>query len=1028
MTIRQIGEVEGRRARRVLLHSELDGLRRKVEQLERENRQLRSELNEARGSATPRDVDNAEESANGSKGSAAGERCIANGTAVHRIQKKFELYQENKELEVKELEQELKSLKSASSTREDGIKSRLQTPAVGQRRPSGCSSPVPFPLPFAPLTSEVPDGPKLDIPPHIFLPQNRRYAENTTRCMHMIYIVLGKDMEGHLDWFREEYEEELRLKTQPEEIIYQVVSSLELLDSKWRRKAVSKATSAIALVGVNIDAELVEQIEQTGSKMAAIIATDNVPEGLKKVRVVTCSATSVGEILRDELSRILISESGDTSTELCVYRRYCNGHAASPYVSGRQTMLRSFYSRLGKGICFAKHTENLQSYIDSHGKTSPLVVSGGPGMGATCLLNRLVDSLQSSGRIVLYHFVISSRLSHPNCVVSSLAQQLSQYIPEVTVDTTPLFTNFAPSLRKIAHAHPRGIVIVIDSVDRVPHFDAHLAFLWCNPTEKIKIVISLHEDRCPETWLQFPHLQLEPPTYHSLQQVLANRLRWRRMQLERPLDTRFLMRCHSGARCCPLYVSVFVSALKYFSAMESVAEIFAKLVLCSDVATLYESVLCRLQACFPITERTLGLISASREGLAHFELLQLLCLDSWEELYPTIDALARNLLIADEDGFVWIPFADARKVVRKFCGKADRAKEEISAHFEAAFRTSGASVRVVDEMVHMAQDGGGIQLLLMHPVVFSLLYTRGRGCELRHLWYNLGDASELSSRYLKSFETELDGHQGEWGAVGASLMWGALGRFLQREVEAPEQDSLLAYHRALSTCERDAQPDHPAVALFLQFISEHHDQYGKPSLSRAFLNQSLQIYSHHLPPSHPVFRHGLESLSALYRTHGKMRLATMVSEKLNSLQETARVKEAVAGQAAILKKTQSTLGEMHPVALCAKLNLAILCSKQGRTAEAQELYESCVELCKKAYGDEHVLVAKVMRNFALFRKEQGDYTEATRLYLTSEDIFNKATVPLVRPAKPGSKSARSGIKARLKNPRLSAKSSPPIFH
>ena len=79
-------------------------------------------------------------------------------------------------------------------------------------------------------------------------------------------------------------------------------------------------------------------------------------------------------------------------------------------------------------------------------------------------------------------------------------------------------------------------------------------------------------------------------------------------------------------------------------------------------------------------------------------------------------------------------------------------------------------------------------------------------------------------------------------------------------------------------------------------------------------------------------------------------------------------------------------GDAHPSVATSLNNLALLYDTQGRTREAEPLYQEALAMRKRLWGDAHPSVARSLNNLALLYDTQGRTSDAEPLYLQAIGI------------------------------------------
>jgi Tfp pilus assembly protein PilF len=88
--------------------------------------------------------------------------------------------------------------------------------------------------------------------------------------------------------------------------------------------------------------------------------------------------------------------------------------------------------------------------------------------------------------------------------------------------------------------------------------------------------------------------------------------------------------------------------------------------------------------------------------------------------------------------------------------------------------------------------------------------------------------------------------------------------------------------------------------------------------------------------------------------------------------------------------TEKAFGPDHPDVAQALNNLAALCSRQGRNADAERLFKRSVVTFERTLGPNHPDLAGVLENLAGLYKDQGRYADAEQYLKRSVAIRGKA--------------------------------------
>jgi tetratricopeptide (TPR) repeat protein len=175
----------------------------------------------------------------------------------------------------------------------------------------------------------------------------------------------------------------------------------------------------------------------------------------------------------------------------------------------------------------------------------------------------------------------------------------------------------------------------------------------------------------------------------------------------------------------------------------------------------------------------------------------------------------------------------------------------------------------------------------------------------------------------------------------------------------PEAQQML--ERALVLYEHALGPDHPEVAMTLQYLSAAHHALGALAPAVAAERRALAIREQVLGPRHAEVGVSLFQLGNLHLRAG----------------EYVEGRAAYERAAAIL---EASLGADHPEVGTALAGLAMQHTALGNHDEAEALYGRALAIWERALGPDHLRLAGALNNLGVIHFDKGRLDEAQRLY------------------------------------------------
>ncbi|XP_023932198.1 nephrocystin-3-like [Lingula anatina] len=656
---------------------------------------------------------------------------------------------------------------------------------------------------------------------------------------------------------------------------------------------------------------------------------------------------------------------------------------------------------------FEKYYERLNTHVQSAGPLPPLLISGGSGLGKSLLLAKwlelLQDKAESSGTLILYHFVGSqdSSSADPIQMTRRLTAKLMQYVsspPTLTCDPSRLVEEFPRWLEKVSSKLPGGVVLALDSVDRFRQGEHHLKWLLDPLPVDFRVVVTVHEDTCPQSWRSWPTVHMEPHSSKSVKEIIRTELAAVEISLNADQESQVLTHCRTAATCNPLYVMLLVSELTGCTDEGGLDDTLEWVLSTSSATELYQVTLGHLQQQYDnnygrgLFKKVLQFIYASRNGMGEWELMELISDLTWNNWVVLYKDLVDRQVVTHRGGVLTIVHEQAREAVKAmfFSGSEekslDKTREVLIGHFSKCLKPGKVNFRVADELpwlLRQKEDKQALQECLSNICVFQMLYGRGHCAEILSLWQYVGmDRTAMVQAYFamnKKVE-EMD----ILNLTKVADMYETLGRFCC-DLGLLEQ-ALTPLQRALEIRE-GADPDHPSVAQSLHHLAGLHGQWGKYATAEALYKQALDIKENAFGPEHYSVAVELDALAALYRKQDKLDLAEPVHKRAVSIKsktKTSRIApsplNAGVQRKKALKLEDLTMNADSPELARTLNELGVLYYLQNNQEAAESFFKKSLAMREAVLGSSHTDVAQSLYNLAGLYTDRKQYDLAEPLY------------------------------------------------
>jgi len=181
--------------------------------------------------------------------------------------------------------------------------------------------------------------------------------------------------------------------------------------------------------------------------------------------------------------------------------------------------------------------------------------------------------------------------------------------------------------------------------------------------------------------------------------------------------------------------------------------------------------------------------------------------------------------------------------------------------------------------------------------------------------------------------------------------------------------------RCLAVTEQNFGSDHDYIAPYLAYLGPYYHEQGQSDRGTQELARALAILEERFGPDSSTLIHPLFESAKIDLDQGR----SIEAERL--------LRRA-------LDISVSAWGDEDPgYTTYVRYLLGLACRKQKKFTEAKALFERVVATAERAYGPDHLEVAKALGALAGVYHEQGDYGSAEPLYLRALTISEKTLEP-----------------------------------
>uniref|UniRef100_H2YTG1 Nephrocystin-3 n=1 Tax=Ciona savignyi TaxID=51511 RepID=H2YTG1_CIOSA len=646
-----------------------------------------------------------------------------------------------------------------------------------------------------------------------------------------------------------------------------------------------------------------------------------------------------------------------------------------------------------KQVGLEKYYERLDEVVTSPGPVPPLLVSGTSGAGKTLLLSSWVNRLQTSHPelLVLQHFVTAKPPNNPS-PPRRLLSQLLLHLPlpahpptqtYTTYDVVRLREIFPRWLEQLSTRRNTRIILAIDSLDLLQDAEHH--FRWIlDPLPRVRVIISVGVDSCPDDWRQLPTLHLEPLTIQSVRSLLKAHLVKRGLEIPQNWEREVISHCRTATTFHPLYVTLLSIIMCSLSKGHITDHVVNNCLRTRDSVELYRIVVREVELHCSGKLRThmkyiLQSIICSKDGLSECEIKLLIPDLTWYNWTYLLNDLTSFCLIKLQGG-LYVPHnsevSSSSVLYDLYVGDEAHEKRCRKKMLTWALRYhddvgSPRSSDLLLWLLRREEERQVMTKILSSPSVFHMFYSRGHASELVSMWNYLNEEkSSISSKYRKEIKKMESSNSVSMEEVAS--MYESLGRFLKDLGIMDEAVSML--QRSLEIQETILDPDHPSVSNTLHHLAAVYTQWGKYSTAEPLFRQALEIVESAVGRDHLRVAQELSALIFVARKTGHTEVAEVLQQRKSNMKISQKQLERLRKRA--LRLEELTLGE-DSIEMSQVLNdLGVLYHLQNNLGNAESFFQRSLKMREKLLGHNHPDVAQSLHNLASTLSEKKNFSEA----------------------------------------------------
>jgi nephrocystin-3 len=673
--------------------------------------------------------------------------------------------------------------------------------------------------------------------------------------------------------------------------------------------------------------------------------------------------------------------------------------------------------------------------LDRHaqGDRSPLVVLGDAGSGKSALLANWIDRWRKAHPedFVFEHYIGSTPDSAQHWwLMARLVAEIKRWSgdpDEPPKSHDELLRDFPLWLAKARiKAERDGVrfIVLLDALNQLEDDDHARALGWLpsHPfTGPLRLIASIlpgdtHNALEKRQWAS---LRVEPLTADERLRMIADYL----MRFGKKLDGPRLERLSAApAAANPLYLKTLLDELRVSGTHDRLDERLNDYLAAPDVPALLRKVLTRYQRDYErdrpgLVSDALGLMWASRRGLAETELLRLLRPVNQPQLPPALWNPLRAALeesLVDRSGILNFAHDFLRSAVESMFVVGQEKRDDLRMRLADDFEKQPVTARTCDELpwlLWQAKQRTRLRSCLLDIDRFLEIRNRDQE-ELRGYWVWLGQERTMGKPYADSFDA--------WASApgrpdpDVALAANRLVVFLEFASIYEHAEPLL--RRALAISERIYGSSHANVASDLNNLAWLLKETNRLSEAEPLMRRALVIDEQSLGAQHPHVARDLSNLALLLHATNRLREAEPLMQRalaisehnfgtnhpdvfrdLNNLAGLMYGANRVGDAEPLLRKaivaSEKTFGTKHPNVAVALSNLVVLLHSTNRMTEAESVIRRALAIDESCLGANHPLVAVRLNNLSAILKATNRLKEAEPLLRRALDISEHTLGP-----------------------------------
>ena len=712
---------------------------------------------------------------------------------------------------------------------------------------------------------------------------------------------------------------------------------------------------------------------------------------------------SLGRMIRSELIAL-------------VERRWPIGRMPAPLVLERRKHEAFASTRRRAYIPNRRYLERFRSFLERRRSKSGggIVIHAGSGAGKSSLLSYLAAHLAeiNPAAFPITHFIgAGSSDGDQTEVIRRIMLEMRERFELAEEIPTELADMERELPAWLARARS-PVVIFIDALDQLRADPRGLAWLPRFLPANITVVASTTGGESLEALRErgWEEIIVEPLDVAERRALIDRFLGAYRKRLHPELAARIA----ADPKCAiPLFLRTVLEELRLFGDHERLEQITANYLDASDLSTLFQRVLERMERDFGagFVREILMLVATSRRGLTETELIEISGATR-VELSEILHALDYHLF--RRQGRLDFFHAWLRRAVEERYLRDDDVEQTMHARLASYFRHGVPSSRLAEELPWQLQKAGdieGLRSVVGDIELFPFLATEEMRYELLGYWRLLKERYDIVEIYRESIERyaarqsdELkvaEAIDGVWEMLLLANYFDGVESLLDRSLAIRERllgsghpDTAGTLRRAGALQHHLEQFDHSEL-LLKRALAIYESAEGNNELSIAETKSTLaDLYydKGDFESSEELLREVVEAHTRLY---GENDLKT--AESLDNLGavlfQAGDVDEAERYLEDSLRITEMVVGVRSLDTANRYNNLGAVLVARGKFDAAERRFRQAGEIYQSVFGPVSAEAGATLMNLGFVLKQQDQRDEAEACYRQSIGIYEKVLGP-----------------------------------